>query len=251
MPMQNTPQGARERGAQGQFFPVLIAHGQAEHPLARRRAPEMQQKRLQCKSQCPCHIAAQHRPHPADLRIRVEPEPPQREHQPNQTVQRQVDPPREKPPPRAARGRDAVLLAGRRHGIGRQHGDGQGICPRPARPTRRDRRRARGRPHTPAVPRGCPARARRAAGPPSRAASAPPPAPRGCPPRIPAAAAAGAPCAGSPHPLPYSRGSRSRRAPARSALPFHKTGCSRASCLSGVPLPLCSSVPPCLSLPPL
>ena len=117
--------GARECGAQGQLFPVLIAHGQAEHPLARRRAPEMQQKRLQCKSQCPCHIAAQHRPHPADLRIRVEPEPPQREHQPDEAVQRQVDPPREKPPPRAARGRDAVLLAGRRRGIGRQHGDGQ------------------------------------------------------------------------------------------------------------------------------
>ena len=116
---------AVKRGADGQLVSVLVAHGQAEYPFAYRRAPEVQQQRLKDKHQRPGCIVAEHRPRQRDLSSRVGPKTPQRDHAPDQAVQRQVERPREIPPPRASRRRDAVLLTGRSHGIGRQHGDGQ------------------------------------------------------------------------------------------------------------------------------
>ena len=123
--MNKYAQRAVKRSAEGQLFSILVAHGQAENPFAGRCPPEVQQQRLKDKGQCPGKIVAQQCPHPKALFIRINPKSPQRDHTPNKAIQRLVEPARKIPPPRAARGRDAVLLAGRRHGIGRQHGDGQ------------------------------------------------------------------------------------------------------------------------------
>ena len=93
---------AVEAGADGELFAVRRAYLHAEQPLSGRCAPEMQQKRLDDDHEHRADHGAQYIQH--DIRAAdVKPQPPLRYETPQDAVQREVEMPREIPPPRARR----------------------------------------------------------------------------------------------------------------------------------------------------
>lgn len=93
--------GAAEAGTDGELFAVRRAYLHAEQPFSGRCPPEMQQKRLDDDHEHRADYGAQHLQH--DIQFAdIEPQPPLRYETPQETVQREIEIPREVPPPRAA-----------------------------------------------------------------------------------------------------------------------------------------------------
>ena len=99
-PGEHLPRAVKA-GTDGELFAVRRAYLHAEQPLSGRCAPEMQQERLDNDHEHRADYGAQHLQH--DIQFAdIEPQPPLRYETPQETVQREIEIPREVPPPRTA-----------------------------------------------------------------------------------------------------------------------------------------------------
>ena len=100
-PGEHLPRAVKA-GTDGELFAVRRAYLHAEQPFSGRCPPEMQQKRLDNDHEHHADHDVQHIQHGIQA-ADVEPQPPLRRKAPQETVQREVEFPREIPPPRARR----------------------------------------------------------------------------------------------------------------------------------------------------